>query len=960
MKNHGKQKQKSIFIFKWFLVTAFFISGATSLSLEVAWSKELSYILGVDIFSTTTVVTVYMLGLGLGALCAGRIKWTAGLSIKIYGYLQLGIGFLGLISIPLFRSATPLFTFLHTHLAYGSGWFLAIRFFIVLLMMLLPVFLMGMTLPIVVGASYEKIRGKYAYLTGLLYGANTLGALLGTIGAGFYLVPLLGILKTCLYTGTADLMVGAAVCLFPLWKPDLFLSTPAISGKKRNKKSAAVKPPHTASFFTPNKIAWIFFFSGISALAYEIIWFRLLARIIGPSVHAFSIMLATYLAGIGLGSIFGSWLLKHTKDNKMLITVLLGCIGFGGLFPLFFINELPVWYGKMFIRYTSEVFTYRNLLVQASLSSLIILPVTIPLGIFFPGIVHFYRKEQLAKNTQNNTDVGHLYFFNTLGGVIGSLLAGFWMLPALGIQVSLMLSAGISIFLSLFWYLKNTSAVRTVKVFISACVIIVFITGCFALPGANQASLNSGLYLEMINKSAFQKDINKESLEQGQLLYFEEGINNSVAVVGNKFNDGNLTLHLSGGWVSSTEFHGRMHLEFLGHLPMFFAKKIETVGVIGFGTGVTAGNILLHPDVKLVNIFELEQGVVNASRYFNHINDHPLKDPRANLLMIDGRSHITYSGIKYDIITTDPIHPFVAGAANLYTKDFYKTVASHLNEGGVFCQWIPLSGISEASYNVILNTLHNVFPHLALFTFFGESVVIGSANPIQTPWSTVENRFYSKRVYQDFKKMDFLTPYNLAAFFMGAEKEIRDYVYPCSKLSTDDNVWLEHQIPMDIVTPSKTNLYFKLSEIFRQSQIERFISLFPGISPSKLSKEMSGVARNGIRDYKLAMKEKANNEFEQMEIHLRRAIFDRNNIHAYEAGIELVDFLVKSGRNKEVLPITAFLQRNFPIYPEAYLAQIKALNILGEKKEAENTLIHALRYLPNDPNLIRMKAEKDL
>ncbi|WP_161626831.1 fused MFS/spermidine synthase [Desulfospira joergensenii] len=946
-------------MFKWFLVAAFFISGATSLSLEVAWSKELSYLLGVDIFSTTTVVTVYMLGLGLGALCAARIKWEAGLSIKVYGYLQLGIGFLGLISIPLFRSTTPLFTFLHTQLAYDSGWFLAARFFIVFLMMLLPVFLMGMTLPVVVGASYDKIKDRYAYLTGLLYGANTLGALFGTLAAGFYFVPLLGILKTCLYTGAADLMVGIAVCLFPKWKPALFLSPPVKSLKKKKKEPAVTESSRKDSFFTPNKIAWVFFFSGISALAYEIIWFRLLARIIGPSVHSFSIMLATYLAGIGLGSTFGSRLIRRFGDRKMLITVLLGFIGFGGLFSLFFINELPLWYGKMFIQYTSDVFTYRNLLVQAGLASLLILPVTIPLGIFFPTIVHFYRKEQLPQRSQQNTEVGHLYFFNTIGGVIGSLAAGFWMLPVLGIQTSLMLSAGLSIFLSLLWYLKNSDAGRTSKTGVAAGVILLFLIGCFAHPGADQAVLNSGVYIEMIQKESFKKDMDKGRLEQGRLLYFEEGINNSVAVVGNKFNDGNLTLHLSGGWVSSTEFHGRMHLEFLGHLPMLFAKKTETVGIIGFGTGVTAGNVLLYPDVKQVNIFELEQGVVNASRYFNHINDHPMKDPRANVMMIDGRSHITYSGIKYDIITTDPIHPFVAGAANLYTRDFYQTVSAHLNPGGVFCQWIPLSGISEDSYNVILNTVHDVFPHLALFTFFGESVVIGSATPFQTPWSTVEKRFYSKRVHEDFKKMDFLTPYNLAAFFLGAEKELNDYLSPFAKLSTDDNVWLEHQIPMDMMNPSRANLYFKLSKTFQKNNTTGFISLFPGISPEKLSKEMAGVARNGALDYQIAMKEKADNKFEQMETHLKSAISDRNNIHAYGAGIELVNFLAKSGRDREVLPVTAFLQRNFPTYPEAYQARIEALHALGEKKEAEDTLTQALLYLPDNPDLLKMKSIKE-
>jgi spermidine synthase len=211
------------------LIVAFFFSGATSLSLEVAWSKELTYLFGVDIYATATVVTAFMAGLGLGALIVARSDRWITASIKTYAVLQLVIGFCALISIPLFRLTQPLFSILFIRLGYDSAGFLLTRFLVVFGFMLIPVTLMGMTLPVVVGASYKKMQGRYALLAGKLYGINTLGAVFGTLAAGFLLIPSLGILKTCLATGAVDLCIGFVL----IWRaryegaPEVSVSNPS-------------------------------------------------------------------------------------------------------------------------------------------------------------------------------------------------------------------------------------------------------------------------------------------------------------------------------------------------------------------------------------------------------------------------------------------------------------------------------------------------------------------------------------------------------------------------------------------------------------------------------------------------------------------------------------------------------------------------------------------------------------
>jgi spermidine synthase len=939
------------------LLIAFFLTGATSLSLEVAWSKEMTYLLGVDIYATTTVVTAFMAGLGLGALLVARLDRWLQASIKTYGLLQLVIGFCALLSIPVFRATQPLFSFLFNQFGYDSAEFLLIRFLVVFGFLLIPVTLMGMTLPVVVGASYKKLKERYAYLAGKLYGLNTLGAVFGTLTAGFLLIPTLGILKTCVVTGAVDLIIG---CIL-LWRSryedmqGVFVPSPAKG--KSVQSLAAYEPSPTPPIPFAGTFTWpaaVFLLSGISALAYEIIWFRLLARIIGPSVHAFSVMLATYLLGIALGSLMGAGIVKRIKDHRLTMAMLLGVIGFGPLVTLFFVNKLPLLYGMLFIRFTSAEFTIRNLLLQGVMACVLILPATLPLGAFLPVVTRAYNKEQGDHYVSGS--VGHLYFFNTIGGVIGSLAAGFWLVPAVGIKSTILVSGGLSIVMAFAIYLTGVQSAWFKKAAYGGAAAAAFSLCVFASPGMNQTILNAGLYSEMIEKEHFSQNMIPENRNLGNLLYFREGINNSVAVVANKMNKGNLTLHLSGSWEASTEIHARMHLKFLGHLPMLFARETKTIGVIGFGAGITTGTVLLYPDVQRVNVFELEPAVIHASKYFEFVNNNPLKDPRTRLFMVDGRSHITYGNIRYDVITSDPIHPNVAGAANLYTYDFYKTIADRLNPGGIFCQWIPLAGVSLESYNAILNSMHLAFSHMAVFSFFGESVIIASKEPLRAEWKSLEKRFYDQKVYDDLKMLDMMTSYNLVAFFIGAETQIDQYLSGVTRINTDDNVWLEHRIPIDYLNTNNTNIFRILRDKIPTDGSRSIEKVFPGIPVEKLHGELSALKKEGDKDYRRAQEAYQQNNFASMEKSLRMTLADFNSIYLYPAGTQLMDYLFDIGRIDDIFPIASFLQRNFPAFPEAYITEARAWGKKGEKTRAEQALNRGWIYLPGNPMMIQWRG----
>lgn len=393
---------------------------------------------------------------------------------------------------------------------------------------------------------------------------------------------------------------------------------------------------------------------------------------------------------------------------------------------------------------------------------------------------------------------------------------------------------------------------------------------------------------------------------------------------------------------------------------MLFAHKAESVAVVGYGAGITTGNILLYPGVKRINVFELEPGVIGASKYFEHVNRKPLEDRRTHLFTVDGRSHITYENFNYDVITSDPIHPVVAGAANLYTQDFYQIARTRLKPGGIFCQWIPLVAISPDSYNVILNTLHSVFPHMALFSFFGESVVLASTEPLRIEWKALEKRFYAPQVYEDLKALDFQTPFNLMAFYLGGEQQIDQYLSHVALLNTDDNVWLEHHIPMDMLDLSHGNLYFWLKSEIKPDNRASLKQIFSGLPLSKLDQELAALSKDGDSYYEKADRARMNKEYSKMEEYYRYTFSDFNSQFHYRAGLKLAKYLGSENRIEEALAITKSLQTNYPAFPDAYLLAAQIRLKAGMPREAQDTLKRGLMYNPDHSALTELLAKEDM
>ena len=799
----------------WLLGTCFFLSGATSLALEVAWAKELSYILGNTIYAVSTVVAAFMGGLGLGSGLASKYAQRVKNPILAYARMEWIIGVCAMVSIPLFRSTEGIFRMLYSVLEPGHGTFLLVRFLVVFVLMLIPVTLMGMTLPVVVGA-YGRRKEGYALEVGVIYGVNTLGAVGGTLLGGFLLVPWLGLWKTCVVVGAADAIIGVV-----LWC--LQRRVGAIEDIRIEKESS--EQPKTK--WTPAQvlIGGIFLVSGAVAMVYEVGWFRLLSLVLGPSVHAFSVMLAVFLIGIGLGSVMAARWAQTTRRPWMAMAGLEGLIGVTALGTMAFYNELPVWYFRLFRGLAEGEAIGMHLMAQALVAGAVVLLPTLGMGALFPVVVRVFR-EAGEERMKPESSVGGLYLLNTIGGIIGSLLGGFWLVPGIGMWKSVMVASGVSVGLGVIVWMGVKEVKWLPKAVLLGVAALVVGGGIAALPRENVKELNQGWYYSRPEdlEDGFRQ------LQVAQLLFYREGVNAAISVV----RAGKTISLRTQGKPDASNIRTDLYNQFLvGHLPALFAPEGARAAFIGYGSGMGAGVMMAHPHIASLDILEIEQGVMDASPYFEFLNRGVLRDPRVEVIVEDGRTHLTYTPKRYDVIVSIPSNPSTAGVSNLFTADFYEIVRKRLTEKGVFLGWMQLYHVSEESFRVVAASIAEVFPHVAMFHSSHNILFLASKNPIELSWETFLERSRVAAVKEELEYLDFRAPEEVLAHFIAFEDTLRESVKDVMQRSTDDNVWLEHRMVKELMMekgkPVFRNVIFLTSP--PESEIRRLI---PGASLESL------------------------------------------------------------------------------------------------------------------------------
>ncbi|MBI3929331.1 MAG: fused MFS/spermidine synthase [Armatimonadetes bacterium] len=729
---------------RW-LLAAFFLSGAAALIFEVLWTRMLGWIFGTTIHAISTSVTAFMAGLALGSWLGGRLADRFADSLRLYVLLELLTGGLGMILTLALPHLGPVAALLDPLGLTG-------RFCFIFAILLIPTTMMGATLPILV-RHLSRLDARLGSITARLYAINTVGAVAGTLATDFALVPALGLAATGLLAGGFNLLAATVV-----------------AGLRRHLGCLSQSAGESRDLPAPVWLAAAFACSGFAALAYEVLWTRVLLFLVGSEIYAFSLILAVFLAGLAGGAaLMGPQVDQHPRPLRVLagLQVLLALLGIVTVLAGAHFEDLkPVWshLGQGWAGYV---------LTTSAACIIVMLPATLAMGATVPLFVRLGAREGAVGKA-----VGTMYAANTVGSALGSLAAGFLLLPALGLQHSLSLIASLNLVLALmlFW------ASRPAPVYRVAAILLV------AGSSAGAFSLPPDLLLTHTYERRF-----------GTLVYFREGLESTLAVATPEDFDGQRyrRLVVNGYSMTGLSFKSQRYMKLLGHLPVLLHRDPREALVICLGTGMTLSAVAAHPDLERIDCVDLDPGVREALPYFASANKEVWKDPRVSIHIEDGRHWLLTTGKRYDVITFEPPPPHNAGVVNLYSRDYYELCRSRLKPGGLVCQWLPVHQMTPEEVRQCIRAFVDVFPSGTLWSNFAYSdlCLLGGEEPLHLDPSVLGPRM--AKISPELKAIGLEDAESLLATFLHGPDALRGYTKSSLAL-TDDRPFLQYSIPTQV------------------------------------------------------------------------------------------------------------------------------------------------------------------
>ena len=700
------------------LLVLFIGSGCAALIYEVVWFELLRQVIGASSVSLAIVLTSYMGGLFLGSWGFPRWISRAHHPLKVYAVLELGIGVIGLALLV----ALPLVRLIYlSAVGYGPAGML-LRAFVCLLCLLPPTILMGATLPAV--ARWMTVTRVGISRIGFLYTANIVGAVFGTLLAGFYLLPVHDMLVASAVAAAVNFLVAVVA---------LVLARRAPATQTSETVPAQMGPAHDVAV-DRRLVHVIIGISGLTALGAQVVWTRLMSLLFGASVYTFTIILAIFLLGLSIGSSIGAYLSRRSaRPDIGLAWSQLGlvlAIPFGAYM---IIEVLPFWTLERGV-YAQLVPRFANDLWRAAVA---LLPATVLWGVSFPlALAAAGRgKEEPGRL------VGGIYAANTLGAIIGAMVFGMVLIPMLGTercQQLLTLLSGVAAIVLMAAALRR--AAEGAPIFSSERIA----AGGLAVLGLTGWIVATATPIDP-RLVAYGQEIAKWGWSR-EYEFVGEGRVSSVAVSRWSDESGTRNFHVGGKIVASDHPQDMRLQRMLGHLPGLFHPDPKSVLIVGFGAGVTAGSFVRYPGIERIVICEIEPLVpATSGEYFVAENNDVLNDPRTEIIYDDARHFIATTDETFDIITSDPIHPWVKGSAALYSSEYFELVKSRLNPGGLVTQWVPLYQSSEEVVKTEIATFVQAFPQATVWnpdavTGGYDLVILGQQEPLRIDVAAVVDR----------------------------------------------------------------------------------------------------------------------------------------------------------------------------------------------------------------------------
>ncbi len=905
------------------LFLCFFLSGATGLIYEVVWLRMLGLVFGHTVYAVTAVLAAFMGGLALGsALFAQRAARMRNL-IRAYGWLELGIGIYAVLIPMLLSGGTALYLALHRALGLSYQALTGVQFIIVFVLLLVPTTLMGGTLPILSQALVKK-EGSVGRLVGALYAVNTFGAVAGTVLAGYALIPSLGNQATITLAAAVNLAIGG---LALAWSRSRWAAQwgggqapegrPAPAGR-----AGVVSPP--VSRLGVGLTVGALGLSGAVAMLYEVTWTRALALVIGSSTYAFTAMLVAFLVGIAGGSALYAWGWGKRPASPGLFGGLQAGIALAVVLILLGFERMPEVFLAALRWSDAPAFVQ---VVQFGVSAGTLLLATLLIGATFPCAVAVATRE-VARVGQA---VGQLYAVNTVGAVVGTVLTGFVLIPALGVQAAI--TTGVVVNLGMAAVLVATaSGLPAVRRWAGAGLALLACAGVLLIPPWDPRVMASG---PAVYAHGYLEDAERARTSLGsvlrahEMLFYSDGLSSTVSV--NREGQ-HIFLRVNGKTDAGTA--GDMQTQqMLGHLPLLVHPDPKDVLVIGLGSGVTAGMVARHP-IERLDIAEIEPAVaVAADRFFAEVNGNVLRDPRVRTIIVDARNFLLTTPHRYDVIISEPSNPWIGGVASLFSLEFFDLAREHLRPGGLMVQWVQGYHLLPDDLRMVVRTFRKAFPATSIWhTSGGDFVLLGRQESTPLDLGLVKARYESNRMARDLDHAGTTSWPSALGYFLLTERDAARYAEDAA-LNTDDRLPLEFSAPQ--------SLYMDTTDQNRR-ELERFkTAALPHVTP-----DSRGVLDDPDVHYWIGVGSLSREGLDDARAHFRRALeLDPEHTPSL-LGISSAS--VRLGDQLEAIKYTQQVLDHEPGNVEALFLEGLALEALKLFKRAGKRFEQALALQPQD------------
>jgi spermidine synthase len=723
--------------------------------------------------------------------------------------------------------------------------------------------------------------------------------------------------------------------------------------------------------------------SGLCALALEVMWTRALSIAVGTTTYSFTVMLASFLIGIWLGS----WLHSAIRLRSVPVHVQLGAvlvvIGVASIGTSLLIPRLPDLVVKL------NVWLY-GVAPRIGLGTILLggfgvmLVPCVFMGVAFP--LSAQARAQLGRGFGRSA--GDTLGWNTLGSVAGSLLTGFVLIPTLGLQRGMLLAAsvyvaygGLVLAAPLVVGARGAQWRRALPASVGAAVVA---GAALWLPSRMSTwdvrSLGGFQNNKLDDYVSGEGEVSvRERLDEVVVLHYLEGRASTVSVVDV---EGDLALLVNGKAVASDNAVDIHHLLMLGHMPVLIHPAPKQALVIGMGAGFTLGSVTAHPDLDAVKLVEIEPAVLAAQPFYAGVDGDPLSDPRLTVEFQDARNYLKTTNERFDVITSDPIHPWNANSGYLFTLEFYSMARQALNPGGIMCQWLPIYGLSIENFRSIVATFDAAFEHTMIWQMGYDAALVGSAQPFKIDFEDLERRLRQPSVRNQLEEIGLADPHSFLAELALDPGASSDYARG-GIVNTDDNLYVEFASPASHGTPEISQNADRINEYRREPYLDasflaiseterrtldlhrkaRFATLeiyFDGQNPAERAKKVQQVLETtpGYRPAEIMLAKIRNN----MALTLLNAGLGQAAVHAAEEAVALDPrnaaahrtlgtALLIVGRHADAV---AELERSLALRPGRWRVLVLlsvALEGEGRDSEAAQALRAAIAINPHNPDL---------